>query len=86
MRLESKQVVPVYPGTERIILFALLRNGRPQRWSRAELEHDLYDVEPDAIRGSLASLEAVGVVKLDGEQVQASPAARRIDALDMICV
>lgn len=83
---KSKQVDPAFPGTERIVLFALLRDGTPERWSRAELERDLYDVDPYAIWGSLLSLEAVGVVSLDGEAVQASQAARRIDALDMICV
>jgi len=77
---------PADPGTERVVLFALLCSEHAQCWSRLELERELYDVDPDAIRGSLASLGAVGVVKLDGEQVQASPAARRIDALDMICV
>jgi hypothetical protein len=86
MRPESKQVAPAHPGTERAVLFALLRRARSQCWSRVELERDLYDVEPDVIRGSLASLEAVGAVRFDGEQVQASPAVRRIDALDMICI
>jgi hypothetical protein len=33
---------------------------------------------------SLSSLAAVGVVNLDGNIVQASPAVWRIDALDMI--
>jgi hypothetical protein len=75
-----------FPGTERIVLFALLRDERPEQWTRSELEADLYDVDPDAIRGSLMSLGAVGVVRLDGEHVQASPAARRIDALNMISV
>jgi hypothetical protein len=86
MRPESKQVVAAHPGTERIVLFELIRQGRPERQTRSELERELYDVDPGAIRDSLASLAAVGVVSLDGEAVQASPAVRRIDALDMICV
>jgi hypothetical protein len=86
MQHESKLVVSGDPGTERILLFALLRSGRPAQWSRLELERELYDVAPDVIRGSLVALGAIGVVSLDGEQVQASPAVRRIDALDMICI
>jgi len=84
--MPGQDIYPADPGTERVVLFVLLRSEHPQCWSRLELERDLYDVDPDAIRGSLSSLAAVGVVSLDGEQVQASPAARRIDALDMICV
>lgn len=84
--MPGQDIYSADPGTERIVLFALLRDKRPELWTRSELERDLYDVDPDAIRDSLVSLGAVGVVSLDGEQVQASPAARRIDALDMICV
>jgi hypothetical protein len=86
MRPKSKQVAPADPGTERIVLLELLRDERPEEWTRTELEHELYDVDPDAIVGFLEALAAVGVVSLDGEAVQASPAARRIDALDMICI
>ena len=84
--MPAQPTQPAFPGTERIVLFALLRATRAQCWSRGELERDLYDVDPAAIRGSLLSLETVGALRLDGEQVQASPAVRRIDALDMICV
>lgn len=84
MQSESKQVAPAYPGTERIVLFELLRRGRPEKRTRSDLERELYDVDPVAIRGSLVSLAAVGVVCLDGKAVQASPAVRRVDALDMI--
>jgi hypothetical protein len=86
MRPKSKQVLPADPGTERIVLFELLRDERPAQWTRSELEHELHDIDPDAIISSLESLAAVGVVNLDGETIQASPAARRIDALEMICV
>ncbi|HEY2768005.1 MAG TPA: hypothetical protein VGI76_07080 [Solirubrobacteraceae bacterium] len=86
MHPESNQVAPGDPGTERIVLLELLRDERSERWTRTELERELYDVDPDAISGSLISLEAVGVVSVNGEQVQASPAVRRIDALDMICI
>jgi hypothetical protein len=81
----SNQVPPGDPGTERVLIFLLLRDDH-RRWSRSEVEADLYDVDPDAIRGSVAYLAAVGVVTLDGETVEASAAARRIDALCEIAV
>jgi hypothetical protein len=84
--MPAQPTQPAFPGTERIVLFALLRAKRPELWTRSQLERDLYEVDSYAIRGALASLGTVGVVKLNGEHVQASPAAWRIDALDMICV
>jgi hypothetical protein len=83
MQTESCQVPPGDPGTERLLVLLLLRADHP-RWSRSELEADLYDVDRDAIRRSVAYLAAVGVATLDGTTVEASPAARRIDALCMI--
>jgi hypothetical protein len=81
----SNQVPPGDPGTERVLIFLLLRDDH-RRWSRSEVEADLYDVDPDAIRDSLAYLAAVGVATLDGESFEASAAARRIDALCEIAV
>jgi hypothetical protein len=83
MRTESCQVPPGDPGTERLLVLLLLRTDHP-RWSCPELEADLYDVDRDTIWSSLAYLAAVGVVVIDRETVEASPAARRIDALCMI--
>jgi hypothetical protein len=85
MQNESNQVPPGDPGTERLLIFLLLRDDHRQ-WSCTEIEADLYDVDPGAIRDSLAYLAAVGVVTLDGEAVEASAAARRIDALCEIAV
>lgn len=73
-------------GTERLILLSLLRRNHPPQWSRTELKRDLYDIAPDAITDALTELEAVGVVIVAGETVQASSSARRIDALHMICI
>jgi Bacterial RNA polymerase, alpha chain C terminal domain len=75
-----------YPGLERLILLELLRHKRPKQRSRPELERALSDMDRNAIHDSLCSLAAVGAVNLDGRTVQASPAARRIEALDMICI
>jgi hypothetical protein len=73
-------------GTERLILLSLLRRDHPAQWSRTELKLDLYDIPPDAITDALTEMEAVGVVIVAGENIQASSCALRIDALHMICI
>jgi hypothetical protein len=72
-------------GTERVIILQLLRKDR-RRWTRAKLERELYDVDEDAIAGSLGHLERLGLVVLDGERVCASDGLRRMDELDFITI
>ena len=86
MHEESKQVPPSDEGTERLVLLQLLRDDRPERWSRVDLLGELYDVDADAIEDAVLSLASVGVVVLDGKQVRASSCAWRIDALDLISI
>lgn len=86
MQNESNQVRPGDEGTERALLYQLLRDDRPEWWSRGDLLSELYDVDPDAIGKAVISLAAVAVLVLDGEHVRASAAARRIDALGMIAI
>jgi hypothetical protein len=81
----SKQVPPD-EGTERAVLFQLLRDDRPEWWSRGDVLSELYDMDPDAIGKAVISLAAVAVVVLDGKHVRASASARRIDALGMISI
>jgi DNA-binding HxlR family transcriptional regulator len=71
---------------ERGITLQLLRNDHPGRWARAELEREVEDIEPLTVSDALAALEAEGVVVLDGEHVEASPCARRLDTLDLISI
>ncbi len=71
---------------ERGITLQLLRNDHPQRWERVDLEHEIEDIEPLTISDALAALEAEGVVILDGEHVEASPCARRLDTLELISI
>jgi hypothetical protein len=73
-------------NAQRSILMQLLRDDHPQPWTRAEIQTALDDLPAQAISDALARLEAEAVVVLDGEQVQASRAARYIDALGLICV
>jgi hypothetical protein len=82
---ESEQVL-ADDATERVVMFQLLRDDRPERWSREDLLSELYDVDPDAIGEALVSLAAVAAVILDSEHVRASTCAQRIDALGMIAI
>lgn len=73
-------------GTQFVVVLQLLRGDRELRWSRQEIEHELHDVDPEAIGVALVRLEEQGVVHREGEQVWASPCARHLDALGFICI
>ncbi len=75
------------PATERIIVLQLLRKDRSEWWSRADVLHELYDIDEDAVLGSLAHLERLGLLDRDGERFKASERLRYIDVvLDFICI
>ena len=71
---------------ERAVTLQLLRDDHDERWSRAELETELDDVEPLALSDAIAQLERQGVVMAQGEHVLASPAVRRVDELGLVGV
>lgn len=64
----------------------MLRDDHKPCWTRAELEHELYDVDPTAITVALERLAEQGVVQPEGEQIRASSCARHLDALRFICI
>ena len=73
------------PATERIIVLQLLLKDRSEWWSRAEVLRKLHDIDPDAVRGSLAHLERLGLLDRDGGRFKASDGLRYIDdILDLI--
>lgn len=71
---------------ERAIVLQVLRDDRDERWARAELEGEIYDIEPLAISEALERLREEGVVHLSGEMVWASRCARHLDALGMVSI
>lgn len=71
---------------QRAIVLQVLRPDHVEPWTRAELESEIYDIEPLAISDALALLDADGVVNVAGEEVRASRAARRLDALGMVSI
>jgi hypothetical protein len=72
--------------TERIIILQLLRDDRPEWWSRADVLRELHDIHEGAILGSLEHLGRLGLLDLDGERVRASGVLRHIDTLGFICI
>jgi uncharacterized protein (DUF111 family) len=81
---------PSYPlqewETQRVVVLEVLRDDHPQPWTRAEIEHALDDIDPDAIGVALERLAEQGVVNVEGEQITVSACARHLDALDFICI
>lgn len=71
---------------ERAIVLQVLRDDHDERWSRAELELEAYDIAPLMLGDALARLSEEGVVHLAGELVWASRCARHLDALGMVSI
>lgn len=71
---------------ERAIVLQVLRDDHPERWTRAELEAEVFDFAPVIVNEALMRLEAESVVILDGENVEASRCARRMDALGLVSI
>jgi len=71
---------------QRAIVAQTLREDHDKRWSRAALEAELGHDAPITIDDALHRLESEGVIEIAGETVQASRAARHLDALEMIAL
>jgi hypothetical protein len=71
---------------ERAIVLQVLRDDHAERWSRAELEREIYDVEPLALGDALERLREEGVVEVRGEDLWASRCARHLDAIGMVSI
>jgi hypothetical protein len=71
---------------QRAIVLQVLRDDHDDRWSRAELEREIYDIEPAAIAEALERLRQEGVVHLSGDLVWASRAALWLDGLGMVSI
>lgn len=68
---------------DRAIVLDLLGDDHDERWQRDDLAVAMR-VERSILDSAIERLTASGVAVLDGEEVLASPCARRIDALDLI--
>jgi hypothetical protein len=85
--MPEKQVDPLeQDGIQCLVVLQLLRDDHPLRWSRGELERELYDIDPAAIGIALERLREQGVVRAEDERIWASACARHLDALGFICI
>jgi len=71
-------------GIERAIVLQVLRDDHHTRWTRGELERELYDVEPQAIDDALKRLHAKGAVHLEHRQIRASRGVNYLSTLEMV--
>jgi DNA-binding transcriptional ArsR family regulator len=70
---------------ERVIVLQLLRDEHEQPWSREELAAEL-GVPPPSVDAAARRLAGAGVVCVGPDGLTASPAARRLDELELIAV
>jgi hypothetical protein len=68
---------------ERGLVLTLLAEDHDERWPREELAASLR-IDRSTLDAAVERLHADGVLLLDGEDVFASPCARRLDSLDLI--
>jgi hypothetical protein len=71
---------------QRAIILQLLRDDHNHTWPRAELERKLADLTPLAVNDALTTLANLQVIRIEGENVCATPCARHLDELELIGV
>ena len=71
---------------ERAVVLQLLRDDHDERWSHAELQAAVSDLEPSALTSALERLEQHGVVALLNGYVLASRCAGHLDDLGLVGV
>jgi DNA-binding GntR family transcriptional regulator len=81
MHTESSEPRADDAKLQRAIVLQLLSDER--RWSRTELASEL-GADATSLDGALAALHGEGVLCVAEEDVWASPAARRLDELELI--
>jgi hypothetical protein len=72
--------------TQRVIVLQVLRDDHHKRWTRAELEAEIGDIDQQALVSALAILALEDVVVFDDEAIWASRCTRHLDALDMVTI
>jgi hypothetical protein len=75
-----------FKKAQRVIVLQVLRDDHPKPWTHKEIERKLADIDPDAIGVALERLHEQGVVRIKGNQIEASPCARHLDDLGFICI
>jgi hypothetical protein len=76
----------IHERAERAIVLQVLRDDHDERWSRAELEAELHDVEAYTVAEALNTLREAGVLHLSGDLVWPSRCAQHLNALGMVSI
>lgn len=71
---------------ERAIVLQVLRDDKDSRWTLAELQAEVYDIDPSTLGDALSRLKRHGIVVACCEAVIASRAALHLDALGMVSI
>ena len=71
---------------ERAIVLQVLRDDHEARWTLAELQTEVTDLDPAALADALSRLEPHGVVVACEKTVLASRCALHLDALGMVSI
>jgi hypothetical protein len=71
---------------QRAIVLQVLCGDHPVRWSRLDLTRAVSEAGSSVVGEALARLAAEGVVVLDGDGVQASECAKRLDVLGLLAI
>jgi hypothetical protein len=72
---------------QRAIVHQVIRDDHPERWTREELERELFDIDPHVVGEAIAWLKCEDV--LEGAKltiVWASRSLRYLDALELISI
>jgi hypothetical protein len=82
----SRIVADELPAAERLLVLALLRTDRAERWSRAELVRELSGVPAGEVESALLNLATRGIACVEAEHARAAPPTWGLDGLGVICV
>ena len=74
----------VNPYTEDLVVQTVL--GEMPGYPLTRIHADLDDLQPGWVEESIESLQKAGVVVFTRTRLHMSPALRRLDALDLICI
>jgi len=74
------------PGiAQRAIVLVLISEDHDPRWTRTEIERELYDVQPAVVDDAIERLAEGGVAHRSEQHLWASQPIQHLNTLGMIC-
>ena len=71
---------------ERAIMLQVLRDDHALKWTRAQLEREIYDILPEDLAAAIDRLREEGCVLTAGDLVWSSRCAWHLDDLGMVSI